>query len=153
MPDPQLIILLAEAAQRSSLAQLHATIEGIPEAVVLLSPEGRYELVNEGMAKLVGLPADEIVGRTVDEIIDLTGHQLPGPSEVDALADGPVELDFDLEDGGRKRTYATRRSLCSDAGGRVLGFVGVAHEVTDRRAIERDVFPGLDMGAAPQFIA
>ncbi|MEV5157108.1 SpoIIE family protein phosphatase [Streptomyces sp. NPDC053728] len=128
---------------RFDVAELAALIGGSPAGVVVLDTDLRYVYVNPAFERLNGIPAAAHLGRTVDEILPEVDVRTDVVHRV--LADGRARA---VTVGARTRTDpdVQRRSWRTsyhrvEEGGRVLGLVGIAQEITvsrdDQEELER----------------
>lgn len=128
---------------RFDVAGLAALIGGSPAGVVVLDTDLRYVYVNRAFERLNGIPVAAHLGRTVDEVLPEVDVRTDVVHRV--LADGRARA---VTVGARNRTDAamSRRSWRTayhrvEEGGRVLGVVGIAQEITatqdDREELER----------------
>jgi two-component system cell cycle sensor histidine kinase/response regulator CckA len=128
--------LRAEEAIRSSRALLQAVADGTPDALFVKDRAGAYLLINEAGARALGQTVEEVVGaRDVD---------LMPASAAAAL----VEADRRVMDGGEtvvseetigERTFLATKAPYRGADGEVVGVLGVAHDMTERRRLESEL--------------
>jgi PAS domain S-box-containing protein len=98
----------APSPDRAGDAQiLEALIEGVPDGLALLSPNGRIIRVNEAATRLLGVLRDQLVGRFVTD--DHIGLNIEGSWVLDALSrEGAVSRALDLR--GRRKAIVTMRA-------------------------------------------
>jgi PAS domain S-box-containing protein len=71
------------AEQREQEAQTRAIVNGVVEALMLVSPDDRRLLsVNHQFEDMFGVPATQVVGRQLDELQPLVQHVFAEPDEV-----------------------------------------------------------------------
>ncbi len=145
-------------AKTAELAQSSARFEAVLEAstqtsIIATDLEGTITIFNAGAELMLGYTAAEMVGRCTPEIIHL-------PAEIAARAQAltralgyPVEgfevfVQMALREGYEERewTYITKDgrhlqvnlavTAQHDCRGQIVGFVGVAADITDRKRIE-----------------
>ena len=119
---------------------LTATIESTGEAVFAKDLEGRYLLMNTFAADLVGKDPATVLGRRDAELFP--------PEQARAFRDSDLRI---METGGavvledvHERLDGTRHMLVRkgplrDRTGRIIGVIGVARDVTERRRAEQAV--------------
>lgn len=130
----------AEQALDASRARLRALLDTIPDLVWMKDLDGVYLACNQRFETLFGAREDEIVGRrdrdfVPDELADTfrahdkaaieTGRPTTNEQTVTFASDGHEEL---LE---------TIKTPVHDAAGKVIGVLGIARDITARRAAER----------------
>ena len=123
-------------AQRSETL-LRAVVEGTTDAVFVKDCDGRYLLANEATASFIGRPVDEVLGRDDRELFPATdAERLMANDRTIMAGDKVVNLEETITSAGAKRTYHATKAPLRDATGRVSGLIGVARDMTERRAIE-----------------
>ncbi|MCK6506479.1 PAS domain-containing protein [Myxococcota bacterium] len=135
----------SEARERETARLLRALAEGVSEAVFVKDRDGRYLFLNRFALHFVGRTAEEVVGRTDDLLFG--PQQGAALRELDArVMDGGGELsqEVELSSKGGTRTYLTTRAPFFDDDGRVAGTVGIATNISERKAMERALRTELD---------
>ena len=123
-------------AQRSETL-LRAVVEGTTDAVFVKDCDGRYLLANEATASFIGRPVDEVLGRDDRELFPATDAERIIANDRATMAGGKVvNLEETITSAGAKRTYHATKAPLRDATGRVSGLIGVARDMTERKAIE-----------------
>lgn len=129
----------AEQALRSSESRYRQLIERMREGVAQADNDGVLQLVNDRFCEMVGYGREELIGRNADFLL-----AYPGDLEV-------MQAKKRLRERGKSDQYAVR--VCRkdgtviwleiggapvfDAGGRVIGSIGVHNDVTERRLAEQ----------------
>ena len=91
---------------------LEALIEGAPDGLALLSPDGRVLRVNEAATRLLGVRREELVGRFIAD--DAIGLKIEASWVLDALSShAAVSRALDLR-GGRKAMVTMRAGSGAD---------------------------------------
>jgi diguanylate cyclase (GGDEF)-like protein/PAS domain S-box-containing protein len=127
----------AEAALRRSHNTLKAVVEGTPDAVWVKDVDGRYLLVNAACAQAIGRAADLIVGRSDADLLDAEAAARSAATDQRALAGGEtLRYEDTLYVDGQLRTYLVTKGAFQDESGRAIGILGVARDITDRKAAE-----------------
>lgn len=125
----------AERAVRSQLELMERMGETIASPVFVKNREGRYTALNRAYEELLGVPREELLGHTDRERVSdpeiATYERLDG--EALAGTEG-VQFETTVERPGRppRRVEVHKRSF-ADESGRVLGLVGVVHDITGLR--------------------
>lgn len=87
-----------------------------------------------------GVGAEEILGRTDAEIFPEADWRKFVPAKERVLASGGREtVEFELEVGGTQRFFDLRLEAETDGDGRILGVIGTALDLTERRADEKRI--------------
>jgi PAS domain S-box-containing protein len=131
----------AEEALRESEERLRLIVEGVRDyAIFMLDPTGRVATWNTGAERIQGYRAKEIIGSHFSKFYppaDVAAHKPERELEVASLV-GKYE-----EDGWRVRKDGVTFwanvliNALHDRGGRLIGFVKVTRDLTERRAAER----------------
>jgi len=128
---------VAEEALRHSLSTQRAVVESTPDAVWVKGKDGRFLLANSAFARLVGRSEDAIVGRTEPELF-AAEPEAPGRAFARALESGVAER-YEATvtgHGDETRTFLVSRSAFKDEHGAAVGVLGVARDISDRKAAE-----------------
>ncbi len=130
----------SERALAASDARLHLMVENIRDyAILMLDPEGRISTWNTGAARIKGYGAEEIIGRHFSCFYtpEDAAEGIPERVLQKAREEGRVE-----EEGWRVRKNGTRFwadvviTTLREEGGRLLGFVKVTRDLTERQRAE-----------------
>jgi PAS domain S-box-containing protein len=115
------------------------TFEAVPDLIAILDGQHRIVRINKAMAQRLGIRAEEAVGRLCYECV----HGADGPPalcpHVRLLADGG-EHTVEIRDerlGGDFLVSVT--PLRDDAGGKVVGAVHVARDITELKRVEEEL--------------
>ena len=133
-------------AERSRLIEertwLRTMIDQVPDYLFVKDRENRFVIANRAVA------CD--LGRTPDSIIGLTDADLHQPDrsrefmadETRVMQTGEPMIDkeeFILLASGQQRWLSTSKVPLRDAGGEIVGLVGVARDITQRKQAEEQV--------------
>jgi len=108
-------------------------------AIILLDLEGQIATWNTGAEKMTGFPPEEMIGKSVLNLEpeeDRHGDRLRLHLE-QVATNGRAELEGwrIRKDGTRYWAHVVKTPML-DRGGRIVGFVAVTHDETQRRALE-----------------
>jgi PAS domain S-box-containing protein len=88
-------------------------------------------------ARFVGLPVEQVLGRDDTALFDPDSARLVMARDREVMASGRAETaEETLTAAGVTRTYQATKAPYRDAGGNVIGLVGIARDVTERRSLE-----------------
>ena len=123
---------LTQQALAAREEQLRLFNDNIPEPIVYLDAERRYEFVNEAFLQLVGLQRNQVVGKATDEVVgpDIVGMLMPGP-EVMHSAEAITYERAVVDASGRARVIRARCVPDLRFDGTVKGEYVVGHDITD----------------------
>ena len=113
--------------------------EATDDIVFAKDLEGRYRFANPAMLALRGLRLEQVIGRTDAEILGAcdTARRLR-ESDLAVIAAGrPMEMEeaMPLPDGGW-RHFQTRKMPLRGESGSIVGVLGIARDVTQRKAAD-----------------
>jgi two-component system sensor kinase FixL len=131
-------IKLARAAEDDRLL-LYSVLHSLPEPIFVKDRARRYVLMNDAAALAMGWNAATAIGRTATELTSCEGtERFEAQDEAVLRAGHTMEFDDELllSHGAAPRWYRTVKAPWRDSAGRLLGVVGVARDVTRRRAAE-----------------
>lgn len=130
----------ATADLKSSRDLLEAVIEGTTEAVYARDLEGRYIFGNIAARRLLGCEHKELVGRTDEEFFSAESARRIRETDLEVIRTGvPYVLDEAFELKGRKHSFLAKKGPYKDSNGKVLGVLGIALDVTERRRMEEEL--------------
>jgi PAS domain S-box-containing protein len=127
----------AEESLQQSYDLLRAVTEGTTDAVFVKDRQGRYLMINAAGAGLLGKAVAEVIGR--DDM------QLFSPQTAQAIMEGDRRIMATNETqtyedvgtaAGVTRTYLSTKGPYRDARGTILGVLGIARDITERKQAE-----------------
>jgi PAS domain S-box-containing protein len=124
------------AAALAHSQRLQATLlQHIPDAAWLKDCQGKVLACNEPLARFFGRSAPEIVGRTVYEIAPepVAVEMMREDEQTLASGKGTVFEGRWCDELGRLRWFETIKSPLFDGRGQVVGTVGIARDISDRK--------------------
>ncbi len=128
---------IADDQMKDRLAFLSSVIEGITDQVFVKDISGRYLMVNNTMVKYIRKRKKEILGKTADELFPLEIAERIRLSEEEALATGKtVTYEMNIPNHDTISTFLTSKKVYYDADNTILGFVGISHDITERKNYE-----------------
>ena len=128
----------AVEALRQQQAILRTIIESTSDVIFMKDKEGHYVLMNSSGAQVLGLFPEDFVGK--DDFAFFPREVGLSMQEVDerVMASGEsYAYEQEVSVNGRKRTMFTTKSVCRDLNGDVIGLVGIAKDITERREAGR----------------
>nr|WP_273039694.1 PAS domain-containing protein [Iningainema tapete] len=126
-----------ERAIQESDNLLSAVIEETTDAVFVKDLQGRYQLINATTARIFGRTREEIIGKNDSEL--LPSEVVKTIQEIDRLVitTGRTQiLEEKVPMAGSIRTYLSTKDPYRDAQGNVIGLIGIARDITERKQFE-----------------
>lgn len=130
----------AEEALRESHSLLHAIIEGTTDAIFVKDLHGRYVMINSAGAQFLGKPVEDVIGHDDTALFspDTVSHILQDDQHI--LATGEIQTYEEVGTAiGITRTYLTTKGAYRDPQGHVIGLIGIARDITERKHLEEQL--------------
>jgi two-component system cell cycle sensor histidine kinase/response regulator CckA len=130
----------AEEELHGSRAMLAAIIDGTPDAVFIKDCAGRYLLINAAGAAALGRTVDEVLGRDDTELMELDAAIDIMERDRAVMDSGEtVVAEEEVIADGQTSVFLATKTPYRDAAGAVMGLIGIAHDVTERRRLEAEL--------------
>jgi PAS domain S-box-containing protein len=131
-----------EEALRKSQTHLRTLLNTLPDLVWLKAPDGVYLACNSRFERFFGAKEAEITGKTDYDFVDkkLADH-FRQRDEVAMAANKPCvnEEEIQYADDGHKELLETIKTPMYDTEGRIIGVLGIARDITERKKLEERV--------------
>ncbi|MEO9124650.1 MAG: PAS domain S-box protein, partial [Microcoleus sp.] len=128
-----------EAALLEKNILLESVIESTGDSIFVKDIQGRHLLVNSQAAAIIGLPKSEIIGKKDAELFspEITDMLVENDRRVrqSGIEEAIEEVAKDSE--GNILTFFTTKSPLRDRSGNIIGIVGVARNISDRKQAEK----------------
>jgi PAS domain S-box-containing protein len=127
----------ADASRRQQHALLEAVAAGTSDIIFVKDTRGRYLMMNAAGSRFFGVPADQLVGRRDADLFPAeVARQLIDADRQVMQTGSTITFEEPVVRGDNEFVYLTIKAPFRDADGRMLGIVGIAHDITDRRRQE-----------------
>lgn len=146
-----------DAAQRESSAFQRAILECADYSIISTSPDGIIRTFNRAAERLLGYRAEEVVGRVTPDIIHDPDEVARRAAQLTVELGRPVPAGFEAfvakarlgladeqewtyirKDGSRFPVQLSVTAMRDEAG-QIIGFMGIAHDISRRRAAQARV--------------
>jgi two-component system, cell cycle sensor histidine kinase and response regulator CckA len=130
---------LAEAEEQvlGARAQAQALLDNIPHMAWMKNRQGVFLAVNEGFACACGYPKAFILGKTDRDVWPLQHAEKYMQDDQRMMASGEkLFVEEPIVEGGDVKWFETLKTPIRDARGHVIGTVGLARDITDRKRAE-----------------
>ena len=121
---------------------LKTLIQTIPDLVWLKDPAGVYLACNPRFEQLYGAREADILGKTDYDFVDAELADFFRANDLSALAAGHPRTNeewLDFADGGYHGLFETTKTPMRAVDGRVIGVLGIAHDISEARAAQAAV--------------
>ncbi len=130
----------AQEALRRSETHLRTLLDTLPDIVWLKDPRGVYLDCNRKLAEVMGVSAAEVVGKKDSDFLDPALAAILQERDVQVIEAGrTVQLEEEIDThSGERLILETLKTPMYDADGKVIGVLGVARDLTERRQAEEE---------------
>ena len=127
----------AEEAVRESHRLFHSVIEGTPDGIFVKTLDGRYLMVNSACTRFLNKRREEIIGKNDLELFPSDTAQQFMEQDRRVLATGKTQI-FEGSAVGPSdtRMYVVTKGVYRDDEGKILGLIGISHDITERKRAE-----------------
>ncbi len=132
----------AEETLRQEQAKFQTVFRSIPDLIWLKDQEGIYLACNRTFEQLYGASQASIVGKSDYDFVDRELADFFRANDRSALdSGGPVtnEETLSFAEGGYQGLFETIKTPIADGNGAIIGVLGIAREITERRRTERNL--------------
>jgi two-component system cell cycle sensor histidine kinase/response regulator CckA len=127
----------AEEQVLGARAQAQALLDNIPHMAWMKNRRGVFLAVNEGFARACGYPKAAILGKTDRDIWPLEHAEKYMQDDQRMMASGEkFFVEERIVEGGDSKWFETLKTPIRDVRGLVIGTVGLARDITDRKRAE-----------------
>ena len=137
----QIAIAIERKLAEEEIAMLAHSLRSINECVSITDQEDKIIFVNQAFLKTYGYREEELIGKHMNMV-----HSLKNPPKVfdeilpSTLKDGwNGELWNKRKDGSEFQIYLSTTKI-KDKTGKILGLIGIATDITERRKLETNLF-------------
>jgi two-component system, LuxR family, sensor kinase FixL len=129
----------AELALRENAMLLEQVIETTPDMVWVIGADNRYVKMNSATARVLGVGREDLIGKHHDAFLDPEIGDIVNEQHRHILQGAEFAVEEQLFDVSRRelRLFDSRKVPLRNSQGDVTGIVGVARDITERKAIER----------------
>lgn len=129
-----------EEVLRTSISLLKAVFEGTVDPIFIKSREGRYIMVNTACASFFNRQKREVVGKTDAELFPPETAAQIAEDDTKVMQSGlSHSIEETLRMGEKTYNFVTAKAPCRDSEGKVVGVIGIAHDITGRRRAEQEL--------------
>lgn len=124
---------------RQSEALLRIITDNTPDPIYVMDIDSHALLVNPATLRVIGKSEEQVLGRTDEEIFDdpEVGRALMENDRRVMAAGVSQAIEERIPSPQGERIFLSIKTPYRDAGGRVIGIVGISHDITERKEAER----------------
>ncbi len=133
--------LLASSRElQKNLSLLQGITESTTDSIFVKDSEGRYIMANAASARFVGLTVGQLLGRTDLEIFSPETARALIERDHHVIRTGAM-LTYEQSGtvAGVNRTFLSTKGPYRDADGKIVGVLGIARDITDRKKGEEEI--------------
>ncbi len=145
----------AEAALAEKNAILQSVIESTPDIVFVKDAAGRMVIGNTGFAQFFEQPMEQLLGKTDVDLwpVDVAARIQADDRKIMQFGSSQTVEETMPRPLGHARVYLTTKSPWYDAQGNVIGVIGLAQDITERKQAEQALRKNEAMLAEAQAVA
>ncbi len=135
-----LVPLVGHATERAARSRrlLEQVLEATTDSIYVKDLDGRYLIANGATAQLIGRPGREIVGSTNDELLPEVAADIAVRDSEVLDGDTPTAYEIAGRFGERRYILSVTKSPFRDAGGKPIGSLGIARDITEQRRLREE---------------
>jgi PAS domain S-box-containing protein len=129
---------LSEQSLEDTHWLLRSVLQGIPDPVWMKDANGAFVVCNQGVTRLFNKKEEEIIGKTDYDFFDAEMAEFYQNKDRTALEAGHVCINeewWTFGDNGEQALMETRKVPVRGADGKLLGVLGVARDITERKQV------------------
>ena len=126
-----------ETALQESHNLLQAIVEGTTDAVSVKDQQGRYLMMNSAGAGWLGKSVEEVIGHTDQDVFAPESvSDILAPDRRVLSTGEPEAYEHTGAAAGVTRTYHSVKVPYRDQHGAIIGVIGIARDITERKGLE-----------------
>ena len=132
-------LLLSSQELQKNLSLLQGITESTTDAVFVKDSDGRYVMANPAAAGFVGLTVNQVVGKNdVEVFTPESGRPIMQKDRLILETGETITYEEVGTAAGVSRTFLTTKGPYRDAHGKIVGVLGIARDITDRKRAEEE---------------
>lgn len=124
---------LIEAEIENSYKLLQTVLEGTPDPIFVKDLQGRYLMLNSAFAQVFNCTIDEILGQDDTQLLSPELLKVIRETDREVITTGKTKV---LEEEVANKIYLSTKSPYRDVNGEIIGLIGVARDITERKHVE-----------------
>ncbi|RDH85996.1 MAG: hypothetical protein DIZ80_00550 [endosymbiont of Galathealinum brachiosum] len=143
----------SEIAFRDSESHMKTLVQTLPDLIWLKDPDGVYLSCNERFELLFGVSESDLIGKTDYDFVDKDIADFFRKHDKAAMSAGEPtinEEELTFSNDGHKELVETIKTPMFSPAGELIGVLGIARDITDRRQAEKSLIRVQKMDAIGQ---
>ena len=133
-------LLVNSRELQKNLSLLRGITEGTTDAVFVKDLAGLYLMVNTSGARFLGRSVEDVLGKNDAELFDPeSGHQIMDRDRKVVESGTTQTYEVSLTHAGVAHTFLSTKGPYRDANGHVIGLLGIARDITDRKRADEEI--------------
>jgi two-component system sensor histidine kinase/response regulator len=117
-----------------------AIVDGATDAIFIKDCDGRFLLFNRAAAQFVKRPGEGVLGKKASDLFGEEAGEKIRKLELEVIETGVAStVEETLDRAGSIRTFLTTRSPYRDEQGKIIGLIGIARDITEKKRVEREL--------------
>ncbi len=129
----------ADAADSLSNDSYRLLLDEVGAFVYTTDMQGRYTFANRMVLQLLGHPLEYVLGKDISHFFGDKGNEALRETDRRVLQNGETiarEESNLILTTGELRTYWSTKKPLRDAGGQIIGMIGISHDITEKKRLE-----------------
>lgn len=127
----------AQESDQDHARLLSGIIEGIADAVFVKDRYGRYLVINSAGAAMLRKPREQVLGKDDTDFFSPEGAAKIMADDRKVMETGePTPFEETDRTDGQARVFSSMKSPYRDHQGRIVGIIGVARDITEKKRAE-----------------
>jgi PAS domain S-box-containing protein len=134
-PDDELVQHVADSSPL-----FRAIVDGATDAIFIKDCDGRFLLFNRAAAQFVERPGEGVLGKKASDLFGEEAGEKIRKLELEVIETGVAStVEETLNSAGTIHTFLTTRSAYRDEQGKIIGMIGIARDITEKKRVEREL--------------
>jgi len=136
----------AEEALKQSEEKYHAILEYSSDQIFMIDKNLKFISVNNCVAKSLGKKPEDIINKSLKEVFNRPDEATRFANNIKkALGGESQRIEDEITLQGKKNVISTQLNPVKDSSGAVTAVLGIARNITARKAIEEDLKKSKDI--------
>ncbi|SEA98374.1 ATP-binding protein [Variovorax sp. YR216] len=120
--------------------ELRSIMDAVPDVLFFKDTQGRYQMANAEFSRMFGLDQRAVIGKVDKDLFGSGLHERFVAQDRELIESGVARtFDEEIEVDGMRMCFESRKQPVYDRRGALCGIVGVAIDVTEQRAVKRQL--------------